>query len=309
MAINTYNQSYNYDNSVLRYIIVSLLAELNDKVFIYQRTDNETLEKVSVPFMYSVTGSERFLKDEFLYDSLINGKAIGDYEHVPRCVIQLSGVSIDSSSQTNKFVQSKFVREVNGELKTFYMRTCYLPLNLTFECTTVCSNQLEMLKITEAVMCKLYSVNLFYVDFGMMTMQASYTLPTDYSQERTTDFSLNEKKEYNVGFGIEVKSFMPVFEHGLTLDEIDYMLKDVGEGSVVMLREDEYGNVGLRTGGLLTEFRSSTNTDDEQPQISTDVRFDTPPKKDLLSNTPLEERNKNYTIKPAGYNEKQNRKF
>lgn len=293
MAVNTYNQTYNYDNSVLRYVIVSLLAELRNKVYIYQHLDNETLEKVVVPFMYSVTGSERFLKDEFMYDSLINGKAIGDYEKVPRGVIQLESIGIDSSSQTNKFVQTRFVREVNGELKSFYLRCCFLPINMNFGCTMVCSNQIEMLKLTEAIMSKLYSVNIFYVDLGMMSVQASYTLPTDYSQERTTEFALNDKKEYHVTYTIEVKTFMPVFEHGLLLDEISEMAKNVGDGNILQLRADKYGNVDMYAGGLLTAN-------------DINIHFEEPPRVDLESNkNPLSKEN-DYTIKTPGYKEKQN---
>ena len=294
MAVNTYNQSYNYDNSVMRYVVVSLLAELRDRVYIYNRLDNDTLKKVDIPFIYSITGSERFLKDEFLYDSLLNGKAIGDYEKVPRGMLQLESIGIDSGSQMNKFVQTRFVREVNGELKTFLLRCCFLPLNMTFGCTMICSNQIEMLKVTEAVMSKLYSVNIFYVDLGMMTVQASYTLPTDYSQERTTEFGLNDKKEYQVTFSVEVRTFMPVFEHGLTLDEIDSMVSEIGEGSVIQLRADKYGNVKLQPGGLLTRIDANTI-------------YDEPPRTDLSSNVNPSIPEKDYVIKKPGYDEKQNK--
>lgn len=293
MPINTHNQTKNYDNTVLRYVIVALLAELRDRVYIYQHPDTETTEKVEIPFMYSVTGGERFLKDEFLYDALKEGKAIGDYEKVPRGVIELTGVGIDSASQTNKFVQSRFVREVNGELKTYFMRCCFLPINMSFSCTMVCGSMLEMLKVTEAVMSKLYSVNVFYVDLGMMNVQASYTLPTDYTQERTTNFALNDKKEFNVTFSIEVRTFMPVFEHGLLLDEIVEMSKGVGDGNILQLREDEYGNVEIRPGGIITGFDTNLHTEH-------------PPKVDLQSNQNPMGKEKDYTIKIPGNVEPQN---
>lgn len=298
MAAGKYNQSYNYDGSVLRYVIVALLAELRNRVYIYQRDVNENgenvLTKVDVPFMYSVTGSERFLKDEFQYDAETNGKAIGDYERVPRGVLQLESIAIDAQSQMNKFVQTKFTHEVNGELRTFYMRCCFLPLNISFSCNFVCSNQLEMLKLTESLMSKLYAANMFYVDLGIMTVQGSYTLPTDYQQQRTTEFGLNEKKEYTVTCNIEVKSFMPVFEHGVLIDEIMDMVKDVKGDGVIMLREDEYGRLSLRSGGTITEFE-------------TNVSFNEFPKSDMWSNDPTPERD--YTIKQPGNEEEQNRRF
>ncbi len=315
MAANTYNQTKNYDNSVLRYVIVALLAELRDKIYIYQHLDDNTTEKVDIPFMYSITGSERFLKDEFMYDSIDNGKAIGDYEKVPRGVVNIQSIGIDSGSQMNKFTQAKFVHEVDGILKTFYLRCCFLPLNLSFSCDMVCSSQLEMLKVTETIMSKLYAVNIFYVDLGMMHVQSSYTLPTDYSQERPVEFMMDGQKEYKVSFNIEVKSFLPVFEHGITYDEINEMVKG-NKGTVMMLRSDEYGNVGIYPGGVLTKFHVGDGTEIDVQEIdnktkggriSGEATFDEPfPMANIMSN---QFKDIDYEIKHPGYEEPQNDKL
>ena len=61
--------------------------------------------------------------DNFLFDAEANGKAIGDYETVPRGIIQLTGISIDSGNQTNKFARGEFVSEWDGILKTFSLET------------------------------------------------------------------------------------------------------------------------------------------------------------------------------------------
>lgn len=299
MATGKYNQIHNYDGSVIRYVIVALLAELRNRVYIYQKDVDDAgetvLTKVDVPFMYSVTGSERFLKDEFQYDAEANGKAIGDYERVPRGVLQLESIGIDAQSQMNKFVQTKLTHEVRGELRTLYMRCCFLPLNISFSCNFVCSNQLEMLKLTESVMSKLYAANIFYVDLGVMTIQSSYTLPTDYQQQRSTEFGLNEKKEYTVSCSIEVKSFMPVFEHGVLIDEIMDMLKDLDTNDgVIMLREDEYGRLKMQSGGTIESFESG-------------VFFEEMPKSVMWSNDASEE--KDYVIHQPGNEELQNNKF
>ena len=313
MAVNVYNQTKNYDNSVLRYIILALLSELRNRIYIYQHLEDGTTEKVEIPFMYSITGSERFLKDEFMYDAVDNGKAIGDYEKVPRGVLNISSVSIDSGSQMNKFTQTKFVHEVDGILKTFYLRTCFLPLNISFTCDMVCSSQIEQLKVTETIMSKLYAVNMFYVDLGMMHVQASYQLPPDYSQERPIDFQLDGQKEYKITFNIDVKSFMPVFEHGVIYDEIAEMIKGT-KGTVMTLRSDEYGNVGIYPGGLLTKFHVGDGIEPDIDEIDrrtegggidSDVTFDHILKgTNIMSN---QHTDIDYTIKTPGYDEPQNK--
>ena len=257
--MSAYNQEFNKDNTIIRYIIVALLAELKDKVYFYNQIDEDTLKKINVPFFYSVTGNGRFLMDNFLWGAEESGKAIGDYEVVPRGIIQLTGISIDSGSQTNKFTRGEFVREWEGQLKTFSLETNFLPLTMTFSTTVVCSDNLEMLKITESLMSKLYKNTLFQVDLGMMRVQASCAVPEDYSQDRLFEFALNDKKEFQVTFDIEVKSFMPVFEHGILIPEVDFMTKAAIKANpkaqgVGMLRSGVDNELGIYFGGLFQKF-------------------------------------------------------
>lgn len=261
--MSAYNQEYNKDRTILRYVIVATLAELRDKVFYYNRIDEDTLQRINVPFYYSVTGNERFLADNFIYDAAAEGKALGDYEVVPRGVLQLSSLSIDSSSQTNKFVRGEFVREVCGILRTFSIETNFLPLNMTFGVTVVCSNNLEMLKVTESILSKLYKTTTYSVDLGMFRVQASMAVPEDYSQDKLFEFALNDKKEFNVTFDIEVKSFVPIFENGILLSEIDDLVRkancDAGGGGVGMIRSNSFGELGIQFGGVFQKFEYSVD--------------------------------------------------
>ena len=269
--MSVYNQEFNKDNTVLRYIIVSLLAELKDKVYFYNKIDEDNLVKINIPFYYSVTGGERFLSDNFLYKPIDENYAIGDYEVVPRGVIQLDSISIDSSRQTNKFVRSEFVREYEGQLKTYSLETAYLPLDLGFTTTIICSNNLEMLKATESIMSKLFKEILFQVDLGMFKIPGMFQVPDDYSQNKLFEFTLNDKKEFQVQLNLSVRTFMPVFQDGLLLSDIQKLTRETtvnpnnkGIGMFI--------NGRIYFGGVLQEFDYSID----------DIR--NAPTNDVLSN-------------------------
>ncbi len=257
--MSAYNQEFNKDNTILRYIIVALLAELKDKVYYYNQVDEDTLKKIPVPFFYSITGDGRFLMDNFLWGAEAAGKAIGDYESVPRGILQLTGISIDSGNQTNKFARGEFVQEWEGILKTFSMETNFLPLNMTFDCTVVCSSNLEMLKVTETLMSKIYKNTLFQIDLGMMRVAGTFAVPEDYQQNRLFEFQLNDKKEWSVTFPLEVQSFMPVFEQGILIPEISLMTKAAIKSNptasgVGMLRAGTDNELGIYFGGIFQKF-------------------------------------------------------
>jgi len=257
--MSAYNQEFNKDNTILRYIIVALLAELKDKVYYYNQIDEDTLKKIPIPFFYSITGDGRFLMDNFLWGAEEAGKAIGDYESVPRGIIQLTGISIDSGNQTNKFARGEFVQEWEGILKTFSMETNFLPINMSFDCTVVCSSNLEMLKVTESLMSKIYKNTLFQIDLGMMRVAGTFAVPEDYAQNRLFEFQLNDKKEWSVTFPIEVSSFMPVFESGILIPEVSLMTKSAIKANptaqgVGMLRSGTNNELGIYFGGIFQKF-------------------------------------------------------
>lgn len=277
--MSAYNQEFNRDNIVLRYITVATLAELQNKVYYYNQVDEDTQVKVPIPFYYSVTGNERLLLDVFKFGAEQNGEAIGDYEVVPRGMMQMTGGSIDSGSMTNKFVRSEFVREFESQLKTYSLETAFLPINLSFDCTVICSNNTEMLKVTESVMSKLYKSTHFQVDLGMMRVQASLEVPEDYGQNRLFEFGLNDKKEFEVTFPVEVKSFMPVFEGGILLAEIAEMTKDTAlnpnRDGIGMFRNGE-----IRFGGVIQQANYTVDDMSKAPSNAAFSNLTQPPASD-----------------------------
>jgi len=99
----TYNVKFNKDDSAIRHIIIGLLADLNNKVYFYRQLDNDNRVEVDVPFYYAIAGDEDFLKDNFLFltkDGLRcepeQVRADGNYDRVPRGVVNFEGLSIDS---------------------------------------------------------------------------------------------------------------------------------------------------------------------------------------------------------------------
>lgn len=252
-----FNQHYNKDNTMLRNNVVGLIAELSKNLYYYQQESQDNNVKKYVPVMYSITGQERFLKDEFFYDAIENGKAIGDYESNPRCIIQLNGISINQQEQANKYIHTHFTREVNGILRTCYLMTNFVPIRLSFNCTILCNNSIEQFKLTEVIISKIYkSPNVFNLMVGPFAIQAIYDVPTDFNHDKPVDYGMQGQKEYKIEFSIDMASYLPCFENGLTLAEIDEMLKDVDntKAGYIEFRPDKMGNMRMCIGGIIEKI-------------------------------------------------------
>lgn len=261
--MSDYNKKYNKDDVFTRSMIVCFLAEMNKKLCIYNRLDNNKLQRINVPCLYSITGGERFLKDEFYYDALEQGKAFGDYESVPRCMANLTGFTINNAEQTNKYNRTKIVRECHGKMRTLYLNVEWIPITLSFDCKVICSNNIELFKITECIISKIYKNNNFFkVDYGMFNVDANMSAPADYNNEIPQEFGLNDKKEFSTSFNVEMKSFIPAFENGLLLCEIDELLEampesEYGRSGYIEYRPDDFGVFGMHVGGVMENIDES----------------------------------------------------
>ena len=188
------------------------------------------------------------------------GRAFGDYERVPRCIVSLSGINVNTAEQTSKYNRTKIVRESNGVLRTCLLNVEWVPVSLSFGCKIICSNNIELFKITECIISKIYkNPNYFKVDFGMFNVDGCLTVPSDYSHSIPTEFGFSDKKEFSMEFSIEMKSFIPAFEHGLLMCEIDEMLSRLpaGENGLVQYSPNDNGEFEMRVGGVYETFRLS----------------------------------------------------
>jgi hypothetical protein len=175
-------------------------------------------------------------------------------------VVSLSGINVNTAEQTNKYNSTKIVRESNGVLRTCQLNVEWVPVTLSFGCKIICSNNIELFKITECVISKIYkNPNYFKVDFGMFNVDGCLSVPADYSHNIPTEFGFSDKKEFSMEFNVEMKSFIPAFEHGLLMCEIDEMLSrlPVGEHGLVTYRPNENGEFEMRVGGVFETFRLS----------------------------------------------------
>jgi hypothetical protein len=93
----------------------------------------------------------------------------------------------------------------------------------------------------------------------MFNVDGCLTVPSDYSHTIPTEFGFSDKKEFSMDFNVEMKSFIPAFEHGLLMCEIDELLSrlPVGEHGLVTYRPNDNGEFEMQVGGVFEKFRLS----------------------------------------------------
>ncbi len=268
----SYNVKYNSDDSVIRHVIIGLLSDLNNKIYFYRQLDANTRAVIDVPFYYSISGDDQFLRDHFLFQTAVGpdcvpNKAFADvnYESVPRGVANLKSVQIDSAKLVNRRNRGSYSRlDENGSMQGYTAEFEMVPVTMAFDLEIIVSSQLDAFKITEQLIKKLYKSNYFYVEVGHLNegtykIASYYAMPDDYSPERPIGYTYEDKGKYKIELSIEVNSFIPSFDLGDGYDLSDVLGLDTGNDPdlVTGRRIRSSGNTEMHVGNRMFEIRST----------------------------------------------------
>jgi len=221
----TYNLKFNKDDSVIRHIIIGLLADLNSKLSFWRQISNDERVEVDVPFFYAVSGDENFLKDNFLFSN-VNGLgcdpdgdfADGNYDKVPRGIVNLTSFAVDPGKLVNKRNMGQYsMMNEQGLMEGFVAEFEMIPCVIGVDIEILVSSQLDLFKVTEAIVKKMYKANFYHVDAGHLEdgtyrISSEYMMPEDYTQERPIEYSFDDKANHKVTFSLEINSFIPSFD-------------------------------------------------------------------------------------------------
>ncbi len=209
-----FGQHYNTDNILFRSVIIGTLNLLNRNIA-YEQSESETETKeLTVPFFYYMFQNERFMQDLYgMYETDCKPTvAEGNYDPVPRGVINIASLSINSASLTSKFTRGTYNKEVDGTVKAFSAYLNPIPLKIMFDVEVICGTYLESFKIIQSIIDTFYKVATFAVDFKGLRVPCSVGFSEDYSIERPVTFSFSEDSKIVMKFNLEMETAQPVFD-------------------------------------------------------------------------------------------------
>lgn len=210
-------QRYNNENVLIRAIIAGLLDVLNNHIQYNQVWGNdpiEDIESISVPWYYNQSGDERFMQDFYThYNQCMPPRPIdGNFDFVPRGVITYTGSGINSQRITSRYVQGRYVKEVNGKLEGFISYLYSIPLNIRFDCELWVDNQLSSLKIEQEIREVFYKNVTYYVYYKGMRVGCTAGFPEEVGIEKNINYSFEAENKIKITFQVEVESYQPVFD-------------------------------------------------------------------------------------------------
>ena len=209
-----FTEKYNTDDVFLRSLIAGLLQNLNDKLKYTQINDKQDRLEVYIPFFYSFTGDESFLQDLFInYSNCANSKQIaeGDYDIIPRGIVKIESVTINTQRLSNKFSRMSYTQEdINGQIKTFSSFTNSIPLDVSIGIIIKLDTMLDTFKIFQTTIETFYKTFSYSFSYGGFKINCQVGFPDNYSMEKQFDFSYAGSQRYiEFNFNVEIETYLP----------------------------------------------------------------------------------------------------
>lgn len=212
-------EKFNTDDVYFRGFIIGLLKNFNDKITYFQTGSDQIKREVFIPFFYSMAGDEPFLQDFYLSYEDCDGKpafAEGNYDVVPRGIIEYQTARVNTASSTNKFVRATYTKEVQNEggseMKAFSAYMNPIPLEITANIKIKVDTTLDAFKVQQRAMQILYRNFVYYFEFEGFRVPVQVGLP-DAPLDRQNQFQFSYGSTRGEGitlsFNVSCETYLP----------------------------------------------------------------------------------------------------
>jgi hypothetical protein len=209
--MNKFEQSFNYDDVILRDITMGVISGLYRKVrWINKWDDKEKL--VTVPIYYGMVGDTRYQMDSFI-DDIIGSRPELNIDPIPRGHIILENANIKGNEFSNPNVNMEFYKESNGILKKLNGKFKVLPIQATYTLKIEVDSEIDLMKCRQSLWDWVWSYRYFYITYNSIRLDCVLKTPDDYQQEMQREIQGISGKDDTKRFielSFEVHTFYPI---------------------------------------------------------------------------------------------------
>jgi hypothetical protein len=213
-------EKYNTDDVFFRGVIIGLLSKLNETITYSQTNNDQVTTQIYIPFFYSMVGDEPFLQDFYLSYEDCDGKpafAEGNYDVIPRGVLELGSISIDTGSATTKFVRGSYAKEVekeNGiEMVTYSSYFNPIPLRIQINGKIKVDTTLDAFKVQQSVLEILYKRFIYYFYYKGFRIPVQVSMPDSVPDKQPNNFQMSYGSQrgeaITLSFAMDLETYLP----------------------------------------------------------------------------------------------------
>lgn len=152
------------------------------------------------------------------------------YNSVPRCVITMSGINLETDQLTNPYVLGQLQYESEDTIYSFVGEFRRVPIKMTVNCKYYVDSWGDLMELTQHIITKLAFVQTYIISYMGMAIPCSYTIQTNVDGEYTAelDGTTQDNKLRTTEIQLEVETNIPAWEPRTIMSSEDRITKFAG---------------------------------------------------------------------------------
>lgn len=195
---------YDEDDRFMSIVIKGALSFLTRNIVMYNKPIKHFILSTGSSYMYVETNGYEYSTSEISGEDYM-------YMSLPRCLVELDGLSIPTEELTQPFVRGTYERKLedntivgmNAEMRR-------LPIEIKLKCKYVLSNFNESVILLEEIMSKLVFMKYYNVVYLGNVIKCSIDFPTDESIEiNKIDMTSSDVNQKTIEMSLTIKTSYP----------------------------------------------------------------------------------------------------
>lgn len=197
---------YDRDDRFFSILMKGALAYLTNNIVMYGKPIRHFIFNTGSSYMYVETNGYKYSITEVTDQDQI-------YMERPRCIANISGISVDTQELTQPYVRGVYERFDNGEIKGFNAEVRRLPVELQLNLQYVLSTFNESIVLVQELLDKLCFQKYFSIVYLGQVIKCSIEFPTDLQIElNKIDMSSAEANNKNINITVNICTSYPVID-------------------------------------------------------------------------------------------------
>ena len=227
-------------------VIKGLLVKLNEQL---------AIRGIKIPHFIIHTGDDTMYLSVKGQNAAIEPLEISNedyvYNSVPRCLVTVNGLNLETDQLTSPYVQGQMQYESEDSIYTLTGEFRRVPVKLTVGCKYYVDSWGDMMELAQHIVSKLAFIQTYTVSYLGQAIRCSYAIPTSIDGEYTAelDGTTQDNKLRTTELSLEIETNFPVWSPGTMMYSGDVIRHTSGAGldaaltQAELVKRDEEGYV------------------------------------------------------------------
>ena len=215
----------------------SLFFPIITKGLLLKLKEQLCIRNIKIPHFILHTGDDTMYLSVKGQDASVEPLEISNedyvYNSVPRCIVTLEGLNIETDQLTSPYIHGQLQYESDDELYTFVGEFRRVPLKLSVGCKYYVDSWRDAMELSQQIISKLAFIQTYTVSYLGQAIRCSYAIPTDLKDEYTMelDGTTQDNKLRTLEMSLEVETNFPYWEPRTIISNDNRVVYGFADGS------------------------------------------------------------------------------